>query len=72
MSLNRYINNEDIKSLNVPQFGQHLSEKESTAFKSQIFIPKLSELDPTSVITEAHIYTLSGDHIDSFYDCKLK
>jgi len=72
MSLNRYINVEDLKTVLKPQYGNVILERDLENFDSKLYIPKFTDLsNPADVVSEIHIYTLNGDYLGSAYDSEI-
>lgn len=73
MSLARYINEETIKVLNSPQYGQIFEEQDLKNLITEIMVPTISSLQSNTgtLLPELHIYTFNGDYVGSIYDNKL-
>ena len=70
MSLQRYINNESILSLNIPQYGKLYSDHYLQLLNSDSFIP-LVNFNINSLLSELHIYSFTGNYLGSSFSSTL-
>lgn len=70
MSLDRYTNNEKLKTSSRPSTGEVFSDKELKSLKSALYLPKFTKIgkDLSQLITEAHVYSIEGDYITTVYN----